>query len=117
MEVDWESVYRSWKEGLGWKNRVEMFVRCETWLSDMQEEIWSDREWGRTANYVIPQQQTENVNPAIVGGGGGGGGAAGVDVNMVGAGGGGVVSEDDEEMQEEATGNGTMGDLDQFQWP
>ena len=114
MEINWESMYRSWKEGLGWKNRVSMFVRCETWLSDMQEEIWSEREWGRTANYVIPQQQTENVNPVIVGGGGGG--AAGGVINMVGHGVG-VSEEEDEEMQQEDAGNGTLGGLNQFQWP
>jgi hypothetical protein len=111
MEINWESMYRSWKEGLGWKNRVTMFVRCETWLNNMQEEIWSDREWGRTANYVIPQQQTANVNPVIVGGGGGGGGGALV------AAGGGVSEGEDEEMQQEEAGNGTMEGLDQFQWP
>src|SRR5208282_999162 len=66
METDWESMYRSWKEGYGWRNRVRMFVRCETWLVDLQESIWVDREWGRTANYVVnvrPQQ--ENVPPVV----------------------------------------------------
>jgi len=38
-----------------------MFVRCETWLEDMQEVIWQDREWGRTANYTIPGGATGEV--------------------------------------------------------
>jgi len=57
METDWESVYRSWKQGLGWKNRITMFRRCEKWLTDLQEVIWEGREWGRTANYVVPLDQ------------------------------------------------------------
>src|SRR5579859_2608923 len=65
METDWEVVYRSWKEGLGWKNRVEMFTRCERWLDDMQEWAWQQdgvREWGRTANYIVPPVGQENQN-------------------------------------------------------
>ena len=58
METDWESMYRSWKEGLGWRNRVCMFSRCEVWLGDMQGTIWVDQEWGRTANYVVGSTTT-----------------------------------------------------------
>jgi len=47
-------VYRGWKEGLGWTNRARAFARCEVWLGDLQEFVWEDREWGRTANYIVP---------------------------------------------------------------
>jgi hypothetical protein len=53
METDWESMYRSWKEGLGWINRNTMFSRCDIWLSDMQESIWTNRDFGRTGNYMV----------------------------------------------------------------
>jgi hypothetical protein len=124
METDWESMYRSWKEGLGWKNRVCMFSRCEVWLGDMQGTIWADMEWGRTANYVIdgtaasretvngppppppPPQPVQNnghdgIQPAAVQGN--------EDVQMIDGGG-----LDDNELIEI-----TFGDpgLDQFQWP
>jgi hypothetical protein len=56
METDWESVYRNWKQGLGWKNRMRMFLQCEKWLGEMQECIWEGREWGRTANYIVPPE-------------------------------------------------------------
>jgi 23S rRNA G2445 N2-methylase RlmL len=59
-----------------------------------------DKEWGRTANYIIPpprQEEEEGVaNVALVGG------------------------EEDEEMIDAAIENAenvTVGDLDQFQWP
>ena len=101
METDWEAVYRSWKEGLGWRNRVKMFVRCERWLEDMQEWIWQLREWGRTANYIVPPAGQENQNqnepppvapPAAAAGDGNGmGGHAGIAI---------AAAEDDEEMQD-----------------
>ena len=47
-------MYRGWKEGLGWTNRARGFARCEVWLGDLQERVWEDREWGRTANYIVP---------------------------------------------------------------
>lgn len=96
METDWEAVYRSWKEGLGWRNRVKMFVRCERWLEDMQEWIWQVREWGRTANYIVPpagqEHQNQNEPPAAaVGDGDGMGVPAGIAP---------AAAEEDEEMQD-----------------
>lgn len=115
METDWEAVYRSWKEGYGWRNRVRLFVCCETWLGLMQETIWEDREWGRTANYVVPDPAQDNVlilqpppivvalqqHQAILGGGIGIG-----NVVMATA----ALAEDEEMADED-------GDLEQFQWP
>jgi len=41
-----------------------MFIRCEMWLGEMQEVIWEGREWGRTANYIVPRQlQQEGQQP------------------------------------------------------
>ena len=80
-------------------NRARSFARCEVWLGDLQEFVWMDKEWGRTANYIIPppRQEEEGVaNVALVGG------------------------EEDEEMIDAAienAENATVGDLDQFQWP
>jgi hypothetical protein len=110
METDWETVYRSWKEGLGWRNRVRMFVRCESWLGDLQDTIWSGREWGRTANYVIlpPGEENENLIPVV--GNENNGPVIPViqPVTWQGA--------EDEEMLEPVS-NGTIVDLEQFQWP
>ena len=86
-----------------------MFVRCETWLVDSQEAIWVDREWGRTANYVVnvrPQHQ-ENVAPIAQQGN------EDVPMNVVA---GAAGTGEDEEMMEVAE-NGTPGGLEQFQWP
>jgi hypothetical protein len=33
-----------------------MFERCTHWLSDMQDNIWEERDWGRTANYIVPDE-------------------------------------------------------------
>lgn len=85
-----------------------MFVRCETWLVDLQEAIWVDREWGRTANYVVnvrPQQ--ENVPPVVQQGN------EDVAMNVI-AGAAGPA--EDEEMMEVAD-NGILSGLEQFQWP
>jgi hypothetical protein len=62
LETDWEQVYRSWKEGYGWQNRVRMFERCTHWLEEMQEYTWEGREWGRTANYIVPSDRQENMD-------------------------------------------------------
>lgn len=123
METDWESMYRSWKEGYGWRNRRVMFLRCEVWLGDMQEVNWIDKEWGRVANYVIngPSSRREEnggvvniqqqaavaaVVPPV-------GHMNNQDGQI-----GGVVGGEDEEMMEVAVDNGTSGgDLEQFQWP
>ena len=105
-----------------------MFLRCEKWLGEMQEVIWQGREWGRTANYVVPvqgqgqggHQQQQHL--------------AGVQVQVVvpqaPLGGPGVGEQgalllepeetDGEEMQEvllSDTENGNGNELDQFQWP
>ena len=89
-----------------------MFIRCETWLEDLQETIWVDREWGRTANYTVNvrSQQQENVPPVQ---------QEADDVIMnavaaVAAAATAVVGEDEEMM--EAADNGTVGDFEQFQW-
>jgi len=64
METDWEAVYRSWKQGLGWRNRVKMFIRCERWLGDMQKWMWQRipgrTGWGTMANYILPSSGQEN---------------------------------------------------------
>ena len=72
----------------------------------MQKRIWADREWGRTANYVVPLvgQENGNGNPPLAIQGQGEG-----DVQMGGM--------EEEEMQLMDDGNGTIGDLEQFQWP
>lgn len=60
-------MYRGWKEGLGWRNRVKMFVRCEKWLKDMQQEIWENIPWERRANYIFDErQENENVQPVAM---------------------------------------------------
>jgi hypothetical protein len=86
-----------------------MFVRCETWLLDLQELIWSDREWGRTANYVVNvrTQQQENVPPVVQQGN------EDVAMNVVA---GATGTGEDEEMMEVGE-NGTPGAFEQFQWP
>lgn len=90
--MDWETIYRGWKQGLGWTNRREMFGRCMVWLGKFQEGVWRGRPWGRTANYaVVPRRMVNQVAPA-----GGDGEVAGVEE---------VESED------------VPGYLAQFQWP
>lgn len=133
LETDWESVYRGWKEGLGWTNRARGFARCEVWLGDLQEKVWEDREWGRTANYIVPpparttgeqgEQQAQMEGGAVdgadagVGGDGdegGGLGQGGMNVVLAGL----DESDDEEMMAIEHEGNVMLtGDLDQFQWP
>ena len=83
-------------------NRAHAFARCEVWLGDLQEFVWMDKEWGRTANYIIPPPRPEEE---------GEGGVANVEL---------VGGEQDEEMIDaaiEIAENATVGDLDQFQWP
>jgi hypothetical protein len=68
METDWESMYRSWKEGLCWANRTTMFSRCDLWLSDMQDSIWTNRDFGVMGNYIMIKTQgsvptTDAMNP------------------------------------------------------
>jgi hypothetical protein len=102
-----------------------MFIRCETWLLDMQETNWVDREWGRTANYVVNisprrpgeenvvpppppalQQLAVIVPPVVV---------QPVqihqDVQMA------AIDDGEDDEMMEAMDNGTLGDLEQFQWP
>lgn len=107
METDWESMYRSWKEGYGWRNRLRMFSCCEIWLVDLQKTIWADREMGTTANYVVTlppmrHQQQENIAPQN--------GNEDVAMAVLGA-------EEDEDMIEMDGDNETPGGLEQFQWP
>jgi hypothetical protein len=40
-----------------------MFERCIKWLGEMQEDIWEGREWGRTANYIVPPEGAETEPP------------------------------------------------------
>jgi len=96
METDWESMYRSWKEGLGWINRNTMFTRCDVWLSDMQDSIWCNRDFGRTGNYVLDAQENQVVHLRTL--------------EFVSA-----VEENGNEV--EAKEDGTVEELDQFQWP
>ena len=65
METDWEAVYRVWKQGLGWRNRKEMFIRCEVWLRGFQETVWKGREWGRTANYIVTPMPRRQENEML----------------------------------------------------
>jgi hypothetical protein len=115
METDWEAVYRSWKEALGWRNRVKMFVRCERWLGDMQEWIWQRRQWGRTANYIVPPvgQENEGQNePAPFAAGAGNGNEIGAAALIAPD-----ATEEDEEMLDEGHTEMIIGDLEEFQWP
>lgn len=84
LETDWEAMYRVWKQGLGWRNRGEMFLRCGVWLKGFQEGVWNGRVWGRTANYVVTPRvgRVENALPVaeqedVVMDDGGEGGAGG----------------------------------------
>jgi hypothetical protein len=116
METDWEVMYRSWKEGYGWRNRVKMFNRCERWLEDMQENIWEGRPWGRMANYLVSARQENQDAPAVVAPAN-----ANANANMPGpaANDGLAVDNEDEEMQEVGNGDDAVGlnDYEQFQWP
>jgi hypothetical protein len=116
MDTDWEAMYRSWKEGFGWRNRVKMFKRCQRWLEDLQEEIWERRPWGRMANYLILERQENQDTPAVVTPAN-----ANVDAEMPGlaANDGPAVNNEDEEMQEAENENDAAGlnDYEQFQWP
>lgn len=103
-----------------------MFTRCETWLLDMQETNWGDKEWGRTANYVVNisprrageenvvpppppalQQQVVIVQPVVV---------PPVQINQDVHTAAVDDGEDDDEMMD-VVDNGTLEDLEQFQWP
>jgi hypothetical protein len=113
MEIDWEAMYRSWKEGLGWRNRIKMFVRCEKWLANMQEGNWENRPWGRFANYVSGQQTNENVQPVAAPVGpvdADDNGNAGAVVGGLPA-----IAYDVEMEEVDAVAAGS--DYDQFQWP
>ena len=92
-----------------------MFVRCETWLYDMQEVIWKGREWGRTANYVIPlstevNDDQEPVPTVQIDQGGVGLDAGSVSFPP-------VAPVEDEGMQEILSDMGPFEELDEFQWP
>ena len=100
-----------------------MFRWCEVWLQDLQEWIWMVREWRGTANYIPPriqeiQQQGGGQVVQIV---------QGVVAQLqatpivaaLNAMGDDVIMEDvTENIQMQELGNGgTIGDLEQFQWP
>ena len=86
----------------------------------MQEWIWQQREWGRTANYVVPPAGQENQNqnqpppvaPAAAAAAAGGGDGIGLAALIAAA-----AAEEDEEMQDVDNAGLTIGDLEQFQWP
>jgi len=106
-------MYRSWKEGLGWRNRVKMFVRCEKWLNDMQEENWENRPWGRYANYISGQQTNQNVQPVAAPVG-----PVQADANgNAGAVDGGLLLDVYDVEMEDVNATAAGSDYDQFQWP
>lgn len=81
----------------------------------MQEWIWQRRQWGRTANYIVPPvgQENEGQNepaPFAVGAVNGNGiGAAALIAPD--------ATEEDEEMLDEGHTEMIIGDLEEFQWP
>jgi hypothetical protein len=116
MDTDWEAIYRSWKDGFGWRNRVKMFKRCERWLQDMQEDIWGGRPWAQMVNYrILERQENEEVSALVPPAN------ADADAHVLGLAPnvGPAVNNEDEEMQEAGNENDPAGlnGYEQFQWP
>ena len=40
---------------------MRMFERCVRWLGEMQEHLWLGQPWGRSANYIVPEEGEETT--------------------------------------------------------